>query len=114
MIPGPIWLKEDRLQAVLRPPHMCHVTCITTHMCNVTCTTTHTNKGIKMFSNVRWITSEESHLRFHMNVHTYAEVHTSYVEVHTYAEMHMFTHTHLHLKIHKINIIKPVNPSMNN
>lgn len=47
-----------------------------------------------MFSNVRWITSEESHLRFHMNVHTYAEVHTSYVEVHTYAEMHMFTHTH--------------------
>lgn len=47
------------------------------------------------------MTAEEPHLRFHMDVNTYAE-------------MHMFTHTHLHLNIYKIDIIKPVNPSMNN
>lgn len=47
------------------------------------------------------MTPEEPHLRFHMDVHTDAEV-------------YMFTHTHLHLDIHKINIIKLINPSMNN
>lgn len=53
------------------------------------------------------MTAEEPHLRFYVDMNTYAEVHT-------YAEMHVFTHTHLHLNIYKIDIIKPVNPSMNN
>ena len=59
------------------------------------------------------MTPEEPHLRFHMDVHTYAEVYM-FTHTHTCTWTYMFTHTHLHLDIHKINIIKLVNPSMNN